>query len=226
VNPAVETVFNLQTLQVIPYGTSVSVSRIGILKTNDVDSSVPMIVGSFTTFEVEMKIAAICLMVIALAGIGAKSQERANLKPEGAAWRQIQLLRSKPEDVEKLLGQSSRYSGYDRLHSLHTYELFISYYPFDHCRPSYGYTGQWNIPEWTVTELTYVPAGSVAFSSLKVNTKDFSKAHESPHVPGMLSYVNDREGVDYTLEEDGKTLNSIKYFPPLRDQHLRCEENN
>lgn len=171
-----------------------------------------------------MKIGTICLVAMALVGASVESQGRLNLPPQDGAWREIQLLRSKPADVEKLLGQPSRSSGYVRLYSLQNYELWINYYPFDHCRPSYGKIGEWNIPEWTVTEVFYVPAGAVAFSSLKVNTKEFRKAHESPHVPDMISYVNDREGVDYTLDSDGQTLHSIRYFPSLRYQRLRCED--
>ena len=170
-----------------------------------------------------MKIAAICLVGIALAGVGAESHVQLNPAPQGA-WRNIQLLRSKPADVENLLRQPSQSSGYVRMYSLDNYELWVDYYPFDHCRPTYGKTGQWNIPEWTVTEIVYVPGGSVDFSSLKLDLKEYRKVRESPHVPAMISYVNDSEGVDYTLDEDGKTLHSIRYFPSSSFQRLRCEE--
>ena len=170
-----------------------------------------------------MRIAIICLL-IALAGVGTASQVQVNQAPQGEPWRNIQLLRSKLEDVQNLLRKPSQSSGYVRMYSLENYELWVDYYPFDHCRSAYGKIGQWDIPEWTVTEIVYVPGGSVAFSSLNLDIKEFRKVQESPHVPAMISYVNDREGVDYTLDEDGKTLHSIRYFPSSRYQHLRCEE--
>ena len=170
-----------------------------------------------------MRIAIVCLLT-ALTGVGAASQVQLNALPQGGAWRNIQLLRSKPADVENLLRQPSPSSGYVRTYSLDNYELFVEYYPFDHCRPTYGKIGQWNIPEWTVTEIVYVPGGSVDFSSLKLDMKEYRKVRESPLVPAMISYLNDREGVDYTLDENGKTLHSIRYFPSSRYQHLRCEE--
>ena len=171
-----------------------------------------------------MKTGILCL-VVGLVAISAVFQAPFFAQPQNAAWRNIQLLRATPADVEKLLKQPSQSSGYTRYYSLPNYELWIDYYPFDHCNPRYDKVGEWNVPEWTVTEILYVPEGSVVFSSLKLDLKKFRKVHESPHVPAMISYIDDRNGVDYTLNSDGKTLYSIRYFPSPRKKRLRCPQN-
>ena len=168
---------------------------------------------------------AVIVIVFALVGVSAVSQSGLFIQRQDEAWRNIKLLQSKPADVERLLKQPSQSSGYVRQYSLQDYELWIDYYPFDHCRPRYGKVGEWNIPEWTVTEILYVPGEAVDFSSLKLDLRDFSRVHESPHVPNMISYVDNQEGVDYTLNSDATTLYSIRYFPSLRLKHLRCAKS-
>jgi hypothetical protein len=64
----------------------------------------------------------------------------------------------------------------------------------------------------------------VDFSSLKLDLKQFREVRESPHVPDMISYLNRGKGVDYTVNSDGKTLYSIRYFPSLAYKRLRCPD--
>ena len=162
-------------------------------------------------------------IVIGLLGASAVSQAFLTQQQDGA-WRNIKLLHSKRTDVEKQLRQTTEASAYLGRYSLQNYELWVDYYPFDHCRPKYGKVGEWNVPEWTVTEITYIPGETLPFNNLKLDLRQFKKVHESPHVPDMLSYINEGKGVDYTLDSDGKTLHSIRYFPSIRDQRLRCEK--
>ena len=161
-------------------------------------------------------------LIVGVVGIGALAEP--GCLPQQRVWQDIKLLQSKPPDVEKLLGQPIQSSAYVRHYKLQDYELWVDYYPFDHCRPRYGKVGEWNVPAWTVTEVLYVPGESVAFSSLYPNLREFRKAHESPHVPAMNSYVDDSKGIDFTLNSDGTTLHSIRYFPSASFKHLRCGE--
>jgi hypothetical protein len=170
-----------------------------------------------------MRLIIICLVVLVL-GVNTVSQAPFLTQQRDAAWQKIKLLKSTRADVEKLLAQTSDPSAYVGQYSFDNYELWVDYYPFDHCRPRFGRVGEWNVPEWTVTEITYVPSGSVPFSTLKLDLRKFRKEHESPHVPDMVSYIDDSKGVDYTLDVDGTTLHSIRYFPPIRNKQMQCEE--
>jgi hypothetical protein len=162
--------------------------------------------------------------VVGLLVVSAISQVATLSHQQDGAWRKIRLLHSKRADVEKFLRQTSEPSVYVGQYALQNYELWVDYYPFDHCRPRYGKVGEWNVPEWTVTEITYVPSGSLPFSALKLDLRQFRKAHESPHVPDMISYIDDSKGIDYTIDLDGTTLHSIRYFPSSRSNRIRCRE--
>lgn len=167
-----------------------------------------------------MKILSVCLLLF-LARADSIS-EKVITDSQASGWKQIRLLHSRRTDVEKLLGPPKR-SAHVVTYSLETFTLFIEYYSFDHCKPRFGYSGSWNIPEWTVIEIKYLPSEPTHLSSLKLDLAQFRKVHESPDVPDLTSYRNEQEGVDYTVEPDG-TLNSIRYFPAKREDGSRCYE--
>jgi len=143
-------------------------------------------------------------------------------------WRQaVVLLQSTRTDVERLLGTPSAGKDYAVTYNLSEGTLYLEYYLFDHCtlsRRSQRYYGDLNIPEWTVIEITYDPDNPPQFAALKLDLRKFRKVHKSPDVPEMVSYVNDEEGLEYTLAVDGTTLQSIRYFPGKRFNTLRCAE--
>src|SRR2546423_15221474 len=80
-----------------------------------------------------------------------------------AKWKQIVLMRSTREDVEKLIGASS-YRGDSAIYSVEDGDLDVEYYAFDHCQPSGD--ADWNLPQWTVIEMTYAPNNPPQFATL------------------------------------------------------------
>jgi hypothetical protein len=136
-------------------------------------------------------------------------------------WKRIELLRSTRTEVEKLVGESKS-KAYVVTYPVDGGDLDVEYYSFDRCKPRYGYDGFLDIPEWTVIEFTYIPDNPPQFATLKLDLRKFRKVRESPHVPDMISYVNDEEGIDYTFEGDGTTLQSIRYFSAKRFDKVRC----
>ena len=126
---------------------------------------------------------------------------------------------------KNFLGVPSAGRDYAVTYNLNQGTLYLEYYLFDHCKVSERtkkYRGDWNIPEWSVIEIVYDPDNPPEFSTLKLDLRKFKKIHKSPHVPEMVSYVNDQEGVEYTLGVDGKTLQSIRYFPGKEFDGRRC----
>ena len=136
-------------------------------------------------------------------------------------WRhKIILFQSTRTDVEKLLGKPiGQYYGVT--YKLNDGVLYLDYYGFDHCKARYGLDADWDLPEWTVTEIEYRPDHGPKLASLRLSLETFRKEYESPEVPDLVSYINDEEGVDYTFNANRK-LNSVRYFPGPRYDKFRC----
>ena len=141
------------------------------------------------------------------------------------SWTQVVLLQSTRADVEKLFGKPIG-ENYSVTYNLRDGVMYLEYYLYDRCKPKYGYRGDWNIPEWTVTDITFEPDNPPQFSSLKLDLHKFRKVRKSPNVPEMVSYINDTEGVEYTLAVDGRTVQTIRYFPGRRFNNLRCANDS
>ena len=140
--------------------------------------------------------------------------------PNAEWFQKIILFRSTKSDVEKLLGKPVG-ANYGVTYKLPDGILYIDYYDFDHCKSRDGFDADWNLPEWTVTEIEFRPDADVAFASLQLSLKRFRKAHLNSGVPDLVSYVDDKEGIEYTVESDG-TLSSIRYFSGSRHEKFRC----
>jgi hypothetical protein len=125
-------------------------------------------------------------------------------------------------DVEKLFGKPSSGQDYLVTYKLKDGILYVEYYPFDHCTPSDGVTAFLNVPEWTVTDFEFRSDGQPKLASLHLNLRPSRKAHLNPDLPDFLSYVDDKEGIEYTVDESNHTLNNVRYFPGSRHDGLRC----
>jgi len=142
---------------------------------------------------------------------------------EKTLWRQkVLLLHSTRADVEKLFGKPSSGQGYLVGYKLNNGMLDLGYYPFDHCTPSHSVPADLNIPEWTVTEIDFRPDAQPKVASLHLNLSRFRKAHMDPDLPDFMSYFDDQEGIEYTVDESNHTLNNVRYFPGSRYDALRC----
>jgi hypothetical protein len=134
----------------------------------------------------------------------------------------ITLFKSTKMDVEKSFGKGTG-QNYGAMYKLKDGILDLEYYRFDHCKDRDELSADWKLPEWTVVEIKYHFDNQVKLSSLNLDLKKFRKQRESPDVPQLVSYVNDEDGVDYTLLPNGN-LNSVRYFPGLRYEGFRCRK--
>ena len=139
---------------------------------------------------------------------------------EESDWKRIAVLRFTRPDVERLLGKSED-QGHGVYYPLKEGSLYIEYSE-GFCQPE-QYAG-WNVPEWTVVEVTYNPfKNPPRLSSMNLNLATFRQVRESPDVPDLITYIKDDEGVAYTFEPDGE-LHDIRYFPSSHYNNLRCSE--
>lgn len=145
------------------------------------------------------------------------------LQDTNADWKHgVTLFQTTKADVEKLLGKPIG-ENYGVTYKLKDGILYLNYYDFDHCKSQGGFDADWNLPEWTVTEIEFRPDHELTFASLHLDLKRLRKAHLNPGVPDLVSYVDDRDGIEYTVEPDG-TLSSVRYFPGSRYESLRCRK--
>lgn len=133
----------------------------------------------------------------------------------------ITLLQTTKTDVERLFGKPVG-PNYGVTYTLKDGILYLNYYDFDHCKSQGRFDARWNVPEWTVTEVEFRPDEPPAFASLHLNLKRLRKAHLNPHTPDLLSYFDDQNGIEYTVDESNGTLNNVRYFPGARYERFRC----
>jgi hypothetical protein len=155
-------------------------------------------------------------LILSLIGFWAPARHTTEKQPK---WRQIILLRSTRQDVERLLGRSKN-RGFLASYKVEDGTLDVEYYSFNFCTPAP--VADLRVRRWTVVEITYVPDNPPTLADLKLDLKKFRMVKESIHVPEAVSYLNDEEGVDYTSQGD-ETLDSIRYFPARRFDTLRCK---
>ncbi len=87
-----------------------------------------------------------------------------------AEWRnKIVLFQSTKGDVERLLGKPIG-QNYGVTYKLKDGILYLDYYDFDHCKSQGGFAADWDVPEWTVTEIEYRPNRLPKLSALHLNS--------------------------------------------------------
>ncbi len=143
---------------------------------------------------------------------------------EKASWRRkVLMLQSNRTDVEKLFGKPSSGQGYLVSYKLNDGMLDLEYYPFDHCKSSDGTSAYLNVPEWTVSEMDFRPNHQPTISSLGLSLNQLRRARLNPDLPQLISYLDDKEGIEYTVASD-LTLNNVRYFPGARYDSFRCSK--
>ena len=136
---------------------------------------------------------------------------------QGPKWKQISVISYTRSDVERLMGKSND-NGYLVYYPLEEGSLHIEY-SAGPCNPNQD---GWDVPKWTVIEVTYTPfKAPPKFSELNPDFSKFKKELAGPCTPGIFSYINEEEGIRYTVEPDG-TVMDIVYFPSSRYSKIRC----
>ena len=138
----------------------------------------------------------------------------------GAKWKQIVLLKSNRSDVEKLVGVSQD-QGHIVYYPISEGSLRIEYSP-GFCKPQQ--VVDWNVAEWTVIDLQYVPfRNQPKFSSLNIDLKSFNKRPPALHT-SEVSYYNDDAGIAYTVNEG--ELERVELYPSKKNRDLSCARVN
>jgi hypothetical protein len=142
---------------------------------------------------------------------------RTALSKQEPKWKQISVISTTRSDVERLLGKSKD-NGYIVFYPLEEGSLHIEY-SAGLCNPNQD---GWDVQEWTVIEVMYTPfKAPPKFSDLKLDLSKFKKELAGFSTPGIFSYINEEEGIRYTVEPDG-TVMDIVNFPSSRYNNIHC----
>ena len=160
------------------------------------------------------------ILTLVLTFTGVLTQGGANTAASEPKWKQIRVMHSTRTDVEKLMGPA-KYRGFSTWYKLDDGVLHLEYYPYTSCTQT---GADLKVRQWTVVEITFEPDNPVKLAELNLDLKKFRTLKESPHVPDLISYLNEEEGVDYTIDSNDDTLNNVRYFPGKKYDRLRCKK--
>lgn len=131
----------------------------------------------------------------------------------GKPWRGITPLRSTRADVERLLGAPEPGTG--TVYKT-TDEMVKVTYASIEC--DYG----WRVRPNTVVSVLITPNKPPKFSELKLVEKKYQKRRD-PSYQNVYYYVNEREGINYTVDESAGVVTTIEYYPVAADKRLKCK---
>ena len=137
------------------------------------------------------------------------------LQMKGHEWRGIVPLKSNRADVERLLGPSTGDPPRYYLPENTVYFQYAKCRCGEKCK-----NDDWNVSPDTVISIMVGMKGVVTLADLKIDLTDFKKWPGDEDVPGSFIYKNDEDG--FVIRGGGDYVSSLTYFPPAKDDHLRC----
>lgn len=136
-------------------------------------------------------------------------------------WRGISPLHSTRGDVVRLFGPSKT-----EVQNTSSYEFegesVILVYSTGSCKDE---PNGWNVPKDTVTGMLVAPKVKPKFADLKLDANKFVRVPEGDYHAFMI-YKNDEEGIGYVVNEPEGLVDSVRYWPAAKDNHLRCPANS
>ena len=105
----------------------------------------------------------------------------------------LELLKSTREDVVKLLaGKSLNVGGYDHSQSFFMDDWIVR---VDYSKG--GCTDDWNVPEWTVTEVLVSPKDHIPLKDLSLDTSKFRKERNDPQRKNIYVLYDKPAGIAF-----------------------------
>lgn len=146
------------------------------------------------------------LSLIALVVFGSSS---ATAKP----WRGLEPLRSTRADVERTLGSPE--AGARNSYKTQTERVVVTYAEGE-C--AYG----WRVKPGTLISLILYPTNVLPLSQLDLDETRIEKRRDV-HIESLYFYVNQQDGLNYTVDVSKGVVTAIEYYPAAKDNSLRCD---
>lgn len=127
-------------------------------------------------------------------------------------WRGLAPLRSTRADVERLLGQPEQ--GSSNVYQTAGEKVSVTYSerPCDY---------DWQVPIGTVVSFSVYPKNPTPLAGLKLDERKYEKRRD-PHLETIYYYVNQAEGINYTVDAQAGVVQSFEYYPVAKEKARRC----
>ena len=139
-------------------------------------------------------------------------------------WRGIVPLHSTRADVERILGAAETDRGSAIFYTIDFNRVMIAF-PEARC----GQPGsQWNVASNIVTDIWVGGEPSHKMRFRDINVSSGFRAEKDPELGYILYYINDVEGISYEVDNrygtdtGGAVVVYTKYFPPAKENNMRC----
>jgi hypothetical protein len=127
-------------------------------------------------------------------------------------WRGIVPLRSTRADVERLLGPPAQ--GSRNVYLTGSERISVSY---SERLCDYG----WQVPLDTVISFSVYAKTPPALAGIKLDERKYVKRRDY-HNESIYYYINQEEGINYTVDVGAGLVTGIEYYPSAKDNNRRC----
>ena len=79
----------------------------------------------------------------------------------------------------------------------------------------------WNVPSGTVISFTVIPKSPLPVARLGLDAPAYLKRRDV-HLENIYYYINEKEGLNYTVDASKGAATSLEYYPSAADTPLRC----
>jgi len=139
-------------------------------------------------------------------------------------WRGLMPLRSRRDEVERLLGPPKDSIGQTYIYETPVERVDVSYSE-GACRTNE--IGQWNVPTGTVLRIKVYPRTTTLVRDLPFDVGKYKRGPD-PNIPDRFFYVNDENGVmiESEVRQGCEQVVNVTYEPTTKDVALRCPTNS
>lgn len=133
-------------------------------------------------------------------------------------WRGIVPLQTTRLEVEQQLGSPSMDRGDTVVYDYQNERASIEY-SRGSCSVEFS---QWNVPRDTVISIwVSVKSDPKSASDLNLAQPKYKKTHDE-HRPRVVYYSDEKDGIEYSVDETDGMVWAIRYMPSAADKNLRC----
>jgi hypothetical protein len=133
-------------------------------------------------------------------------------------WRGIDPLHTTRVAVEQRLGPPSMDRG-DTVFYEYQDERASIEYSKGPCSVEFS---PWNVPRDTVISIWITPKSYLKAADLE-SDKNYKKVTDQ-HRPQVIHYINEEDGIEYSVDEETNLVGLIRYLPAASDKALKCPE--
>jgi hypothetical protein len=138
-------------------------------------------------------------------------------------WQGLTPLRSRREDVERLLGPPKDSIDQTYIYETQSERVDVSY-SAGACESSQ--TGRWNVAAGIVVKIRIYPRMPSLVRDLPINLSRYKRVSD-PNIPNRFFYINEADGmmIESEVRQACEEVINITYEPTTKDESWRCQQS-